>query len=245
MRLGVISDLHSNIRALDAVLRALEAEGVDHLVVLGDLFGYYPWAGRAWERLLSAPWPVALIKGNHDEMLLRLASGSEMPVPGRYAEAIASNLEDLRDTGAIEALRELAFTRALELGGRVIRLAHGTPDDPENGRFYPDDASMPAWLPRQGEWLLLGHTHYPLSRETAHGGFLLNPGSVGQPRDGDPRAAFATMDTQTGSCSLLRADYDFTAAQEELRAMRWDDRAIRALAKRHAGSLENSFPSSS
>ena len=85
----------------------------------------------------------------------------------------------------------------------------------------------------------------PLARVTLNGGFLLNPGSVGQPRDGDPRAAFATIDLQTERRSLLRADYDFTAAQEELRAMGWDERAIRALAKRHAGSLEKSLPSSS
>jgi predicted phosphodiesterase len=244
MRLGVISDLHSNIHALDAVLAALEGPGVDRLIVLGDVFGYYPWARLVWERLHQSLWPLILIKGNHDEMLLRQADGTAMPPPV-HAAAIAQNLDDLRGTGALEALRAVAFTRSLELDGQMLRLAHGTPADPENGRLYPDDASAPAWLPAPGQWLLLGHTHYPLVRELAGGGMLVNPGSVGQPRDGDPSASFAVIDLQTRDCSLQRAGYDFAAAQDELRSIAWDERAIRALAKKRSGSLSPSTFSAS
>ena len=238
MRLGVISDVHSNVHALDAVLSALEGESIDRLVVLGDLFGYYPWAQRTWQRLIATPWQKTMIKGNHDEMILKQLADPAWTVQASYAASIAQNADELEPTAAPAVLRCLDFERVVRLAGQSVRLVHGTPGDAENGRFYPDDASTPTWLPGAGEWLLLGHTHYPLARQIEGGGWLINPGSVGQPRDGDPRAAFAIVDLALGTHELRRVDYDVAAAQAELRAMGWDERAIRALDKRRPGSLE-------
>lgn len=240
MKLGIISDLHSNVRALDAVLRMLEDCGIDHIFVLGDMFGYYPWALRTWRRLQDLPWPATFIKGNHDEMLLKRSADPSWTIQATYAAAIVQNLEELRGTRAVEWLQTLSFDRSVELEGCKMRLVHGTPDDPENGRFYPDNPAAPAWFPKAGEWLCLGHTHYPLVRRSAAGGWIINPGSVGQPRDGDPRPAFAVVDLATGLPEIRRIEYDVASTMRTLEEMRWEPRSIRAMNKVRSGSVSAS-----
>ena len=75
---------------------------------------------------------------------------------------------------------------------------------------------MPAWFPDAGEVLILGHTHYPLIERTARGGLLLNPGSVGQPRDSDRRAAYMVLDTEAGTVTWRRVDYAIDRAQRAI-----------------------------
>jgi putative phosphoesterase len=244
MRLGIISDLHSNIHALDAVMPVMEQLRIDHLIVLGDFFGYYPWARQTWERLSQAPWPLTRIKGNHDEMLLRRVRHPAQDLPSDYHSHIVQNLEDLSGTDAIETLKTLSFSRALDCEDQTLLLVHGTPRDPENGRHYPSDSVPTDWETGAASWLLLGHTHYPLLTEMRQGSWLLNPGSVGQPRDGDPRASFATIDLELNQATLHRVEYDVPSAQQALRELGWCERSIRALDKRHSGSLDQILPQS-
>ena len=232
MKVGVISDIHSNVHALEAVLLALEDACIGHLLVLGDIFGYYPWAAETWLRLQRLPWPATFVKGNHDEMLLQLLADPDRSVAASYAGAIAQNLEALRSTPAIPWLQSLSFEKSVHLHGNAIHLTHGTPADPENGRFYPDSTEVPAWFPENGEWLLLGHTHYPVARLTPSGGRLINPGSVGQPRDGDPRPSYALLDLAVRTHEIRRAEYDIGAALIALEQRCWEPLAIRALVKR-------------
>lgn len=235
MKLGIIGDLHSNVHALDAVLISLKQSGIDHLFVLGDMFGYYPWALQTWRRLQELPWPSTFIKGNHDEMLLKRFKDPNWTIQASYSNAIVQNLEELRETPALTWLETLSFDFSLELGHRTLRLVHGTPVDPENGRFYPDNHEVQSWFPKAGEWLFLGHTHYPIVRQTGDGGWIVNPGSVGQSRDGDPRATFAIVDLESGEHVRRREWYDIASAQTELRSKGWDESAIRALDKRRGG----------
>jgi putative phosphoesterase len=239
MKIGVISDLHSNIHALDAVLPLLDDLRIDHLIVLGDFFGYYPWALQTWQRLRHSPWPMTLIKGNHDEMLLRHQADPTQVTTAAYTSVISQNLQDLAHSDALETLSRLSFSHTLHLRQQTLRLVHGTPTDPENGRFYPTDSVPMDWDTASIDWLLLGHTHYPIIRELQPGVSLLNPGSVGQPRDGDPRASFATLNLDDHRPVFHRAAYDVQAAQEELRDLGWSERSIRALDKRHSGSLDH------
>jgi UDP-2,4-diacetamido-2,4,6-trideoxy-beta-L-altropyranose hydrolase len=232
MKVGVISDIHSNFHALEAVILALEDAGIEHLFVLGDIFGYYPWAVETWLCLQRLRWPATFIKGNHDEMLLQLLADPGWNVAASYAGAVAQNLEALRSTPALQWLQSLGFEKTLSLAGQAIQLAHGTPADPQNGRFYPDSKDLPAWFPGAGEWLLLGHTHYPLAMHAPSGGRLINPGSVGQSRDGDPRPAYAILDLSAGEQELRRAQYDIGAALVDLEQRGWEPLAIRALVKR-------------
>src|SRR5262249_14348656 len=115
---------------------------------------------------------------------------------------------------------------------------HGTPSDPLNGRHYPDNPDDP--LGRPGEWeiLLMGHTHYPYVRTTEDGRLIVNPGSVGQPRDGDVRASWGWLYPHEQRFELHRTEYDVAHAVELLTRMGWCRLAIEALRKDYRGRLQ-------
>ncbi|MGO9078308.1 MAG: metallophosphoesterase family protein [Streptosporangiaceae bacterium] len=224
----MLSDIHSNVFALQAVLKDIEADDADGIWVCGDTFGYYPWATETF-RLLSQREHVAVL-GNHDAWIAARA-----PAPGNVAGEIAMrNALSLREysPAALEWLAELALVLRFAPGDWKISMTHGTPDDPLDGRYYPDDARAYRWLPRPGEILLLGQTHYPILRGDASQGLMLNPGSVGQPRDGNPMPSWALLDLATGQAQLRRTTYDNISVMARLDALGWDSRVTRALAKR-------------
>ncbi len=235
MRIAVLSDLHSNVHALRAVLGALEHQQIDRVFVLGDVFGYYPWAMKVYELLMAIPQPTTIIKGNHDEMILQRHRDDSWPVNAAYEGAIMQNLAEIASTPALAWLSALSFTHTCTLDGHEFTLVHGTPDDAENGRFYPDNTDASPWFPKAGQYLLMGHTHYPLIRPFPSGGIMLNPGSVGQPRDGNPAASYAVIDTALQSQEIVRVAYDHARAMQELRAWHWPEKSVLALDKRRSG----------
>ncbi len=228
MRYLVLSDLHANLEALEAVLRA--AQGAwDRAVVLGDLVGYGADPNAVIERIVSLS-PVAIIRGNHD----KAASGVDD----------ASSFNPAARAAALWTYETLtpehrAYLQALPMGPVVVddalEICHGSPFDED---FYIFDGSD-AWRALEStrsSLCFFGHTHVaiafmrsgnlfeavvPDDGETpilAQNGrrLIVNPGSVGQPRDGDPRAAFALYDTATGVVTLRRVDYPVAAAQEKI-----------------------------
>jgi predicted phosphodiesterase len=225
MRVAVLSDIHSNAFALQAVLRDVRRADIDEVWVAGDTFGYYPWAAETFELIAEAS-PLSVL-GNHDRWVLDDASAPA----DITAEIARQNRRDLPGA-ALEWLAPLQPVRELERGGLRITIAHGTPDDPLEGRYYPDDNGAPSWLPAAGEVLILGQTHYPLLRGDSSSGLLLNPGSVGQPRDGTPMPSWAALDLATGTAELRRAAYDHVAVMERLQMLGWDQRVTAALDKR-------------
>lgn len=237
-RLAILSDIHSNVFALRGVLADVRAAGVDEVLLLGDLFGYYPWARETWEEVATLS-PVSVL-GNHDQLVLGAAAGEPPPdPPPEYYPAAAQNARELPAAG-LEWLGGLPHEHSRRTGGWWLRMVHGTPADPLEGRFYPDDRSLPSWLPKPDELLLLGHTHYPLLRSIEGGGVLFNPGSVGQPRDGDPRASWGLVELEGEGApriSLRRVPYDVPATMERLQGMGWPRRFIQALNKTAPGPL--------
>ncbi|SKB93777.1 metallophosphoesterase family protein [Daejeonella lutea] len=237
MKLGILSDIHSNVYALQAVVSELELHEIDKLIILGDTFGYYPWAHETYEALHSYLPNAICIKGNHDQLVIQ--SSPPDPVPS-YWYAAKLNEKELREKSpeAIDWLGTLPFESAVTLNGSVCRLAHGTPADPENGRYYPDDMNIWPWFPKPGTMLLLGHTHYPVVRNIKNGGKIINPGSVGQPRDGNPDAAWGILDTETRQFEFKRTNYNYQKVMATLREINWDKRAIASLGKSTGGALE-------
>ncbi len=234
MRVAVLSDIHSNVFALQAVLDDLltmreQSPRIEEVWIAGDMFGYYPWAAETF-RLLSSAHPVAVL-GNHDEWVA-CPDGAPADVAGRLAE---HNAEDLRahSPEGLAWLTSLPAQQSLERGGLKITLVHGTPDEPLQGRYYPDDRHAYAWLPAPGEVLILGQTHRPLMRGDARSGLILNPGSVGQPRDGNPMPSWILLDLETGRAELRRTYYDNRAAMSRLSALGWNERITRALNRRN------------
>jgi predicted phosphodiesterase len=228
MLAAVLSDIHSNVFALQAVLRDVELARASEIWVCGDTFGYYPWAADTFD-LLREQQPVAVL-GNHDAWVV-----GAQPIPAHAIGEIAQrNTDDLASNcpAALEWLTTLRPVRDFERSGWKITMVHGTPEDPLDGRYYPDDDRPYSWLPREGQIMVLGQTHYPLLRGDARRGLLLNPGSVGQPRDRNPMPSWALLDVTAGAAELRRTAYDNIRAMACLRALGWDDRITRALDKK-------------
>jgi predicted phosphodiesterase len=230
VRVAVLSDIHSNVTALRAVLEDVERTGVEEVWVGGDTFGYYPWAADTFTAL-SATQPICVL-GNHDSWVVR---GDGAP-PGLLGAIARDNAGDLAENApdGLRWLAKLAPLQRMRRAERTVTIAHGTPADALEGRYYPDDERAYDWLPGHDEVLILGQTHYPLVRRTARGGLLVNPGSVGQPRDGNPMPSWAVLDLECGCAELRRCSYDNVAVIASLRARRWHERATRALDKRTA-----------
>jgi putative phosphoesterase len=194
MRIGVISDVHANRVALEAVLEDLP--DVDGLVCAGDVVGYNPWPAECVDALRDCDAPT--IMGNHDRSVV---SGTGYP-GNRMADAGVHHALDELDDDQLEWLRALPTERRC-FDGRM-KLVHGHPDDP-NRYTYP--ALFSADMLESEDVLVMGHTHVQ-AHEVFEEGVVMNPGSVGQPRDKDPRAAYSVVDLADRTVEDHRVEYD-------------------------------------
>ena len=200
MRFGVLSDVHANQVALEAVLSDMPP--VEGLVCAGDVVGYNPWPAACVERVRRAG--AITVQGNHD----RAVAGETPPAFNGMAAAGVEHARDELGPGAIGWLGALPTERRVADGR--LKVVHGHPDDPDR-YTYPEDFS-PELLGGE-ELLVMGHTHHQ-HVEQYEEGTVLNPGSVGQPRDGDPDAAYAVVDLDAGTVDLHRIAYDVEAVVE-------------------------------
>ena len=194
MRVGVLSDIHGNRVALETVLSDMPP--VDALACAGDVVGYNPWPAECVDAVRDREIPTVM--GNHDRAV---ASGTAF----RFNSMAAAGVEHARealDDAAIEWLSDLPDER-LVADGRM-KLVHGHPDDPDR-YTYPEDYG-PRLLGDE-DVLVTGHTHVQ-GHEAYDEGIVMNPGSVGQPRDGDPRAAYAVVDLAEMRVDERRVEYD-------------------------------------
>jgi len=198
MRVGLISDIHANLPALEAVLS--EMPPVDMIICAGDIVGYNPWPRECLERVRSISSLV--VQGNHDRNV-------ETPHRYEHNEMAHAGLElaqkELTDEQR-EWLAELPLRTEFVEG--AYRVVHSHPD-PNRLGSYVRPAQFPKMRPYLDEYdgIILGHTHVQ-HKATIDGRLIVNPGSVGQPRDGDERAAYAVLDTAADEVALRRVEYD-------------------------------------
>jgi diadenosine tetraphosphatase ApaH/serine/threonine PP2A family protein phosphatase len=245
MRYLVLTDIHGNIDALDAVLAA--AGLVDEHLVLGDVVGYGAGPNEVIQRV-QALEPAAIIRGNHDKVI----AGIEMPESFNPAA-----LQSAAWTAETLTLEHRAWLAHLPQGPAivddVVEICHGMPGDEDEYLFGPRDAAR-AFDSARRPVCLFGHTHVPacyvlsaetpdmlLVEDTGSGRpvefalddtrrFVVNPGAVGQPRDGDPRAAYAVYDSAARTLTLARTPYDVDRAQLRIRQAGLPDVLARRLA---------------
>ncbi|WP_421941598.1 metallophosphoesterase family protein [Pedobacter sp.] len=229
MNVAIISDIHSNHFALKAVLDEFDKYEIRKLIILGDIFGYYPWAVETFSLLEPYLENAYVIKGNHDELLLEDVAPTPPP---SYWDAAKQNEIELKSKkpDALLWLDRLSYSTEFKLENIHFRLYHGTPDDPKMGRYYPDDSKAYDWDIKRNEIMLLGHTHYPLLRES-NNGVIFNPGSVGQPRDGNPMPSWGIFDTEKKIFKFVRTKYDNFAVMNILSELNWESKAILSLNK--------------
>ena len=194
MRVGLISDVHGNRVALEAVLADMPP--VDRLACAGDVVGYNPWHADCVDAMRERGVPTVM--GNHDRAV---AGGTDFAFNSMAGAGVRHAREAL-DDGQLEWLAALPNERTVCEGS--VRLVHGHPADP-NRYTYP--AQFGPHLLDAEDVLVLGRTHVQ-HHERYEAGVVVNPGSVGQPRDGDPRAAYAVLDLDGLQVEERRVEYD-------------------------------------
>lgn len=199
MQIGIISDIHANRVALDAVLEDMPP--VDGLVCAGDLVGYNPWPAAAVETIRDLDVPC--IQGNHD----RMAASDQNFRGNRMAREGVLYAREQLSSAQLTYLESLPIERT-RFDGQV-KIVHGHPEDPD--RYTYPDAFGPDLLGDESV-LVIGHTHVQHVEETANG-IVLNPGSVGQPRDGNPDAAYTLLDLDALAVDTRRVAYDISRVE--------------------------------
>jgi predicted phosphodiesterase len=230
MRYLVLTDIHANLEALDTCLADAKARGYDRTVVLGDLVGYGPDPNTVIERV-QALEPVAIVRGNHD----KVACGLEQAEGFNTVAKSAAHW-------TFETLTAVYRKWLAELPegphdvDDTIQICHGAPFD-EDAYIFDELDAVRALKVSTRPLCLFGHTHYPVTFELSADAFemlgpstaaesqvplregckyLVNPGSIGQPRDGDPRAAYAIADTTSRRVELFRLKYAVEDTQEKI-----------------------------
>lgn len=218
---AIISDIHGNLPALHAVLESLDRLGAERVVCLGDVVGYGAQPAECL-RLIRERC-ASVILGNHDA-----AVADRTSIECFNSAARAAVLWTRRALSA----EDIAWLAALpyEDSPGAYRTVHATPDDPAAWSYLmSDDHAEELFGFFSGPLLFYGHTHYPMLFEQSGSAVaclgaedytpregvrcIINPGSVGQPRDGDPRASFGLLDDSSGRFTLQRVEYDIPAAQ--------------------------------
>jgi putative phosphoesterase len=202
MRLGLLSDIHGNKVALEAVLADMPT--VDAAVCAGDIVGYNPQHRACLERVREQS--ITTIQGNHDRAVAGQGAFGFNSLAGAGVQHAQETLTDEQTAwlGQLPASRRVADGR--------VRLVHGHPADPDR-YTYPRQFS--ADLLGDESVLVLGHTHVQ-GHERFDDGVVVNPGSVGQPRDDDPRAAYAVVDLETLAVTEHRVAYDIERVQRAI-----------------------------
>ncbi|MFL5961209.1 MAG: metallophosphoesterase family protein [Gaiellaceae bacterium] len=226
MRVAVVSDIHSNLHALEAVLAAIDAEAPDELWCLGDLVGYGPRPNECCAAIGERA--DVCLAGNHD---LAVRGTIDLAEFGGEAAVAAHWTRDVLEPRSREILDRL--TPEGEAHG--VSLYHGSGRDPIWEYVLDDEAALATLEIAPSPLVLVGHSHVALRIVQSDGGLdggvaaagtdvetgglraLLNPGSVGQPRDGDPRAAYLLLDLDAKRASFRRVEYDVERTQREMR----------------------------
>lgn len=216
MRLLIVSDIHSNIAALEAVVK--DAGKVDAVAFAGDAVDYGPCPAQciAWLRQY-ATWGV---RGNHDEALAHDTS-CRCSEAFRELSIATRAMNQERVTKADRSyLASLPLTALFDFGGTRFGMIHAAPADPMY-HYLPPGISDDGLRVEMGDFsnmvdvVILGHTHLPFVRELENF-IVVNPGSVGQPKHGDPRAAYAIW--EDGVVTLRRTVYPVEETMRELQA---------------------------
>jgi predicted phosphodiesterase len=230
MQYLILSDMHGNYEALSAVLRRVRRKRFDAILVLGDLVGYGAAPNQVVQAIRDLPGQVFRVRGNHDKVVTGIDDGSSF----NHAALAAARWTSDHLTAA-----NLRFVKELPQGPVVVpegfTICHGSPLDEDQYLLSIFDA-WEVFSRYPGEVTFFGHTHVPsvfvargsetrvaLLRGTsgsleleAEARYLINPGSIGQPRDRDPRASYMTYDSRRRIVRWHRIEYAVERAQQRI-----------------------------
>jgi putative phosphoesterase len=211
VKIGIISDIHSNLEALDVVMKRLAAEEVERIYCLGDIVGYGPNPNECVEKVRSSCF--ACVLGNHDAALTGLTPIYSF---NSYARSAIEWTKRVITEENLEYLKSLPLAFMEE----QFMLVHATPVNPASWDYIHSDEEA------QGHFLamndtktaFIGHSHVPKCYETKDKSKrIINVGSVGQPRDRDPRASCGLFDSKTGKFEWIRETYSVQDTAQKIR----------------------------
>ncbi len=230
MRYLIISDIHANLEALEAVVALAPPATFDRLLVLGDIVGYGADPNAVVDRMRDLG-PGVIVRGNHDKVAAGLEDAEGFNASARHS-ALWTH-DQLTETNR-------AYLAALPTGpltsDDLVEVCHGSPYD-EDAYVFEHGHALQALEAASMPLCFFGHTHVQIGYWASAEAFdvivpdgdgdcavtvepnrryLINPGSIGQPRDGDPRAAFAEYDSERRVVTLRRAAYDVATAQGKI-----------------------------
>lgn len=230
MRYLVLTDIHANLEGLQACLADARTKGFDQILILGDIVGYGPDPNPVIDTIRELS-PLAIVRGNHDKVAMGLNQAEGFHAAARAAATWM--LESLTDANR-QWLIELPMGPTVVEGG--VEICHGAPFD-EDAYIFDELDARQAFDAARAPLTFFGHTHFSVAFRLAdrtlevvgpsptgdtrltldeHAKYLINPGSVGQPRDGDPRAAYAIFDVDARRVEMLRVAYDIEATQQKM-----------------------------
>lgn len=215
MRTALISDIHANAPALREVLSDINRRNVDNICCAGDVVGYNSFPNKTIKKINEHN--VRSVRGNHDEAVLTETPSDFSISAKRAVDWTRRKLSNKSE----QYLEKLKYNLRFEQDGVEIYLTHGSPIDNLNQYVHKRDVSesrLNRWFDDIPDVVILGHTHRQFT-ENVNDTIVVNPGSVGQPRDGDPRAAYAIIDTEKFEVNTHRIEYDIDEVANRTQAV--------------------------
>jgi putative phosphoesterase len=216
MKIAILSDIHGNVFALKSVLNAVTKKRIETLIVSGDFVGYYFWPVEVLNLLRG--YELIVVRGNHDKMLKMAKKDTAYleKISRKYGSGLKIALDQLDDE-KVEWLSNLPDLVEYETQDGKILVCHGSPWDGDE-YVYPDldNESLNRYSKLKAKWIIQGHTHYSMHCKIGDIS-IINPGSVGQPRDKRPGAHWALLDTSLNKVNFFCEQYDIKKVANESR----------------------------
>lgn len=207
MQIAILSDIHSNIYALDAVYNDFKNKNVENILIAGDLIGYYYWPKEVVQKLMNDE-RVLCISGNHENILSKTLSCSD--AFKKYKQKYGSGYEICRNQlskNELEWLLGLPEKLDIKIRDMSFTIAHGSLNDQEK-YIYPDiSINILEENHNISDFTVLGHTHYPFIKNNGRN-IIINPGSVGQPRDISRIASYVLINTENHAITFRRVRFE-------------------------------------
>ena len=221
MKIGIISDIHANIEGLKSVLNKLK--DVDTILCAGDIVGYYTFVNEVIDLIREKN--IQCILGNHDAYLLGLIP---LPVNSIVREPIeyAKRHITKENLNFLKAIGKTSFE--LTIDNCTIKMYHGSPWDEFEEYIHPNFDNFEKFKAEKADVVVLGHTHYPMEKRIGKM-LIINPGSCGQPRDYNPKASYAILDTKTMKVEMKRVAYNLEKISAQAQKEGFDDYVVQVL----------------